>query len=154
MGTQKLLLPYNFSEQDRRALDFAIDTFASRGESEITLFHAYPMLPAIEVQDKEVTERLKGSMAYLHAKIGELESEFLAVKEELVKGGFAPGRVKAVFKAKKKEILNEILDLHHDERYDCIVVSRRPGRIGRFFSGSLHVKLISSSKKVTVCVVT
>ncbi len=153
MGTQKLLLPYNFSEQDRRALEFTVDTFASRSDAQITLFHAYPLLPAIEVQNQEVTERLKGSMAYLHSKIAELETDFQAVKNELIEGGFRPEQVKELFKPRKKEVVHEIIDLHHVERFDCIVLSRRPGRIGRFFTGSLHLKLISSLKKVTVCVV-
>jgi hypothetical protein len=154
MGTQKLLLPYNFSEQDRRALEFAVSTFSARGDVEVTLFHAYPVLPAIEAQNREVTERLKGGMAYLQSKIGELESDFQAVKKELIQGGFRAERVKDLFKPRKKDVVNEIIDLHHSERFDCIVLSRRPGRIGRFFTGSLHLKLISSLKMVTVCVVT
>jgi hypothetical protein len=49
--------------------------------------------------------------------------------------------------------LDAILDLHRRERFDFIVLSRGPGRISRFFSGSLHTKLLSVLTNVTICVV-
>jgi hypothetical protein len=154
MSTQKLLLPYNFSAQDRRALAFTIDTFASRGDVEVTLFHAYPLLPAIDVQDTDVTERLRGSMSYLYSKISELESDFHAVTNELIQGGFKPERVRELFKPRKKDVAAEIMELHGSGKFDCIVLSRRAGKIGRFFTGSVHLKLISALKKGTLCIVT
>jgi hypothetical protein len=153
MGTQKLLLPYNFTDRDRKALEFTASTFAPQGDVEVTLFHAYLSLPEVQVQDRQVTERLKGGMSYLQAKVSELESEFQNVRDELVDRGFSLARVRTVFRPRKKEVLDAILDLHHRERFSLIVVSRRPGRIGRFFAGSLHSKLISALTNVTICVV-
>jgi hypothetical protein len=153
MGTQKLLLPYNFSDRDRKALDFTASTFAPQGDVEVTLFHAYLSLPNVQIQDRQVTERLKGGMVYLQAKISELETEFQNVRDELIDRGFPPARVRSVFRPRKKEVLDAILDLHQRERFNLIVVSRRPGRIGRFFAGSLHTKLIDALTNVTICVV-
>jgi hypothetical protein len=153
MGTQKLLLPYNFSDRDRKALDFTASTFAPQGDVEVTLFHAYLSLPNVQIQDRQVTERLKGGMIYLQAKISELETEFQNVRDELIDRGFPPARVRSVFRPRKKEVLDAILDLHQRERFNLIVVSRRPGRIGRFFAGSLHTKLIDALTNVTICVV-
>lgn len=153
MGTQKLLLPYNFTERDRKALEFAADTFAPHADVEVTLFHAYLSLPEVDIQDQQVTERLKGGMGYLQAKVGELESDFKNVRDELIDRGFPPARVRAIFRPRKKEVLGAILDLHQRERFNLIVLNRRPGRIGRFFAGSLHAKLISALTNVTICVV-
>ncbi len=153
MGTQKLLLPYNFSDRDRKALEFTASTFAPQGDAEVTLFHAYLSLPEVQIQDRHVTERLKGGMGYLQAKISELETEFQKVRDELIDRGFPPARVRTIFRPRKKEVLDAILDLHHREHFNLIVVSRRPGRIGRFFAGSLHTKLIDALANVTICVV-
>jgi nucleotide-binding universal stress UspA family protein len=153
MGTRRLLLPYNFSEADRKALEFALQTFGHQKGVEVTLFHAYQTLPAIEVQSQEVTDRLQGGMAYLRSKITELEQEFQGVKRRLIDGGFDKGAVKEIFKPRRKDIAGEIVDLHGARKFDCIVLSRRPGRIGKLFTGSVHAKLISALKNVTICLV-
>jgi len=153
MGIQKLLLPYNFSVRDRNALEFTASTFAPRGDVEITLFHAYLLLSEIQVQDRQVTDRLKHGRDSLRAKIKELESDLEKVRDDLIDRGFAPAQVRTVLRPRKKEVLDAILDLHRRERFDFIVLSRRPGRISRFFSGSLHTKLLSVLTNVTICVV-
>jgi nucleotide-binding universal stress UspA family protein len=117
------------------------------------LFHAYLSLPEVQIQDRHVTERLKGGMGYLQAKISELETELQNVLDTLIDRGFPPARVRTVFRPRKKEVLDAILDLHHREHFNLIVVSHRPGRIGRFFAGSLHTKLIDALTNVTICVV-
>jgi hypothetical protein len=153
MGTQRVLLAYNFSEADRKALEFTVDTFSGRKNIEVTLFHAYQMLPAVEVQDREVTERLKSGMAYLHTKISELEKDFQAAKGRLIEGGFKPAQVREMFKPRRKDIAAEIIELHAGKPFDCIVLSRRPGKIGRLFTGSVHAKLVSALKNLTICLV-
>lgn len=153
MGIRKLLLPYNFTERDRKALDFTADTFASHGNVEITLFHAYVWLPQAPVHDRQVTERLKSGMGYLQSKLRELESDFQNIRDELIDRGFAPAHVRTLFRPRKKELLEAILDLHQRERFNLIVLSRRPDRIGRFFGGSLHTKLLSALTNITICVV-
>jgi len=153
MGTQKLLLPYNFTDRDRKALEFTADTFASHGGVEVTLFHAYLSLPPVQARNRQVTERLQGGMGYLRATISELESDFQNVRDELIDRGFAPAMVRALFRRREKGLLDAILDLHQRERFNLIVLSRRPGRMGRFFDSSLHAKLLSALTNVTVCVV-
>jgi hypothetical protein len=154
MSTQKLLLPYNFSNSDRKALEFTISTFGMRKDVVVTLFHAYQLLPGVEVHDKHVTDRLRGGMAYLQTKISDLEKEFLSIKEELIQGGFLKEQIKELFKPRKKDVADEIIELNNIERFNCIVLNRRHGKIGRFFTGSVHQKLISSLKNVSLCIVT
>jgi hypothetical protein len=56
MATQKLLLPYNFTRLDQRALDFVINTFGKQEEIEVTVFNAYTPVPEIETADSSVTK--------------------------------------------------------------------------------------------------
>ena len=153
MGAQKLLLPYNFTDRDRNALEFTARTFVPQGDAEITLFHAYLSLPEVPVQDRPVSDRLKGGMGHLRAKIRELESDLQNVRDELIERGFAPAQVRTVLRPRTKDVLDAILDLHRRERFHLIVLSRRPGRISRLFAGSLHTKLLSVLTNVTICVV-
>lgn len=39
MASEKILLPYNFTGYDQRALDFVIRTFSHLKDVEVTLFH-------------------------------------------------------------------------------------------------------------------
>lgn len=153
MGIQKLLLPYNFTIRDRNALNFTARTFAPRGDVEITLFHAYLSLSEIQVQDRQLTDRLRQGRDYLRAKLRELESNLQNARDDLIDRGFAPAQVRTVLRPRKKEVLDAILDLHRRDRFDIIVLSRQPGRISRFFSGSLHTKMLSVLTNVTICVV-
>ncbi|MFZ0133797.1 MAG: universal stress protein [Desulfobacterales bacterium] len=153
MAAHKLLLPYNFSDSDRKALDFAIDTFGHRDDIEVTLFHAYTPLPSIEVSNDTVTGRLKQNVAYLNQKVSELEAALLGVKEELVRRGFSDEKVKLKFKPRKKEIAAEIIDFHTGEKFTLLVLNRKPGRIGRFFTGSVHTKVAAALRNATVCIV-
>jgi nucleotide-binding universal stress UspA family protein len=154
MSTQKLLLPYDFSKSGRKALEFTLNTFGMRKDIVVTLFHSYRMLPALEVQDNQVTDRLRSGMSYLTSKISELEAEFQSVKEELIQGGFLPEQIKELFRPRKKDVADEIIELHNIEHFNYIVIGHRHGKIGRFFPGSVHQKLISSLRNVSLCVVT
>jgi nucleotide-binding universal stress UspA family protein len=154
MSTQKLLLPYDFSKSGRKALEFTVNTFGMRKDLVVTLFHSYRMLPALEVDDKQVTDRLRGGMAYLSSKISELETEFESVKAELIQGGFQPDQIRARFSPRKKDVADEIIELHNLEHFTYIVLGRRRGKISRFFPGSVHIKLLSSLENVSLCIVT
>ena len=153
MAIQKLLLPYNFTRLDQRALDFVINTFGKQEGIEVTVFNAYTPVPEIETSDSSVTGKLKGSLSYLSQKITEQETELKMIKQKLVDNGFADGRVHTVFQPRKKEVASEIIDIAKKNRFDIIVISHKPGRATRFFTGSRYSKVISALKDATVCVV-
>jgi nucleotide-binding universal stress UspA family protein len=153
MAIQKLLLPYNFTRLDQRALDFVINTFGKQEGIEVTVFNAYTPVPEIETTDSSVTGKLKGSLSYLSQKITEQETELKMIKQKLVDNGFADGRVHTVFQPRKKEVASEIIDIAKQNRFDIIVISHKPGRATRFFTGSRFSKVISALKDTTVCVV-
>lgn len=73
MATQKILLPYNFTSHDKKALDFVILNFANRKDVEITLFNAYMPLPEIDMRASPIMEKVTSNLHYLSQRIGEQE---------------------------------------------------------------------------------
>jgi nucleotide-binding universal stress UspA family protein len=153
MAIQKILLPYNFTRFDQKALDFVIRTFGEIEDIEVTVFNAYTPVPEIETDTSSVTSKLKGSLTYLTQKIAEQQAELNMIKETLVENGFADDRVHTVFQPRKKEVASEIVDIATNNKFDIIVISHKPGKATRFFTGSRYSKVISALKDVTVCVV-
>jgi nucleotide-binding universal stress UspA family protein len=153
MAGHKLLLPFNFTNYDRKALDFVIRTVADRKDIQISLFNAYTPVPEIETSDASVTAKLKDQLRYLTTKISEQEAALEAVKQELVQNGFRESTINCIFKARKKDIATEIIDLVSNEGYDLIVLNHKPGKVSRFFSGSVYNKIVSALKETTVCIV-
>ena len=153
MAIQKLLLPYNFTRFDQKALDFVIRTFRDREDVEVTIFNAYTPVPEIETSATSITGKLKGSLNYLSQKITEQEAELKMLKQKLIDNGFADGLVHTVFQPRKKDVASEIIDIATNNKFDVIVISYKPGKATRFFTGSRYSKVISALKDVTVCVV-
>jgi nucleotide-binding universal stress UspA family protein len=153
MAKLKLLLPYNFTSFDQKALDFVINTFGKSKNVAVTVFNAYTPIPEIDTAATSITGRLKGSLSYLSQKISEQEAELQSIKQKLVENGFENGLVYTVFQPRKNEVANEIIDIAMDHKFDVIVISHKPGKATRFFTGSRYNKVISALKGVTVCVV-
>jgi nucleotide-binding universal stress UspA family protein len=153
MAIQKILLPYNFTAIDQKAVNFVIDTFALLKNIEVTLFNAYTAIPEIETPVTSVTGKLKDGLSYLTQKIAEQENELNGVKQRLILGGFAEARLRSIFRPRKKDIAGEIMDLALKDKYDVIVLNRRHTKVSRFFSGSVSHKIVMSLKDITVCIV-
>ena len=153
MATKKILLPFNFTIYDQKALDFVISTFASQQDVEVTLFHCYTPPPAIEMRGSPVMEKMRGNLGYLSQKINEYEDELKLVKTRLVKDGFTQNQVHTVFEPKKKDIAGDIVDITSKGGFDVVVLNRKYGKIGRFFTGSIFQKVVTSLKDTTVCIV-
>ncbi len=153
MAIQKLLLPYNFTHLDQKALDFVINTFGKLKNIEVTLFNAYTAVPEIETASTSVTSKLKESLSYLSQQIMEQEGELKKIRQKLIENGFKEDLIHTVFQPRKKEVASEIIDLATANNFDVIIISHKAGRATRFFSGSRYNKVISALKNVTVCVV-
>ena len=153
MAAQKILLPYNFTTLDQKALAFANSTFGHLEEVEITLFHAYTPLPEIEAESTSVMGKLKGDLGYLSQKIMQQETELNAVKEKLLQSGFAQNRVHTVFKPRKKDIAAEIIEAVTNDRFNVVIINHKSGKASRFFTGSVFSKVVSALKDITVCIV-
>lgn len=153
MAAQKILLPYNFTTLDQKALLFANITFSRLEGVEFTLFHAYTPLPELEAESTSVMGKLKGDLSYLSQKIMQQETELKAVEEKLIEGGLAQNRIQTVFKPRKKDIASEIIEFATKDKFSVIVISHKPGKASRFFTGSVFSKVVSTLKDITVCIV-
>ena len=153
MAEQKILLPFNFTALDQKAIDFVNRTFAHLEEAKITVFNAYTPVPEIEAHSASVMGKLKGNLTYLSQQIMQQETELEAAKEKLIQGGFAQSAVETVFKPRKKDIAAEIIELASKDQFDVIVINHKSGRASRFFTGSVFSKVVSALKDVTVCIV-
>ena len=153
MAIKKILLAYNFTRLDQKAVDFAIDTFAHLKDAKITIFNAYTPVPEIETFDTSVTGKLKSSMTYLIQQIAQRESELNGVRELLLRGGFAEGQINTEFRPRKRDIASEIIDLARTNNYDVVLLNRKHARVTRFFSGSVSHKVVMTLKDTTVCIV-
>ena len=153
MATQKLLLPYHFTHLDQKALNFVTNTFGKLENIAVTVFNAYTPIPEIDTDATSVTSKLKGSLSYLSQKIKEYEALLDEVKDKLIEGGFPENRVDCIFRPRKKDIASEIIELATRDKFDIIVLNRKPARVTRFFSGSISHKIVMNLKDVTVCIV-
>jgi nucleotide-binding universal stress UspA family protein len=153
MAIQKILLAYNFSGLDQKAIDFVSTAFAHITGVEITIFHAFTPVPDIETEASLVTGKLKGSLNYLSQQIMERENDLKLITEKLTQGGFLPDRVHTIFRPRKKDIATEIINLARETKFDTIVLNRKAARVTRFFSGSVSHKVMMTLKDTTVCIV-
>ena len=153
MVAQKILLPYNFTALDQKALAFVNSTFGHLEGVEITLFHAYTPLPEIEAESTSVMGKLKGNLGYLSQKIMQQETELNAVAEKLLQTGYAQNRIHTVFKPRKKDIAAGIIELVTKDKFNVVVINHKPGKASRFFTGSVFSKIVSALKDTTVCIV-
>ena len=153
MATQKLLLPYNFTQPDQKALNFVINTFGKLENIAVTVFNAYTPIPEIATEATSVTGKLKGSLSYLTQKIKENEMALQDVRDQLVEGGFPEDRVDCIYKPRKRDIASEIIDQVTSDKFDIIVLNHKYARVTRFFSGSISNKVVMTLKDVTICIV-
>ena len=154
MANQKILIPYNFTAMDQKALDFAINTFKDHHGTGITLFHIYIPLPKIETSASTVMGRLSSSMHFLTNELKGKEKAIQAGKQYLVDRGFSDARVDHIFRPRTKHVAEEIIETATDGNYQVIILSCRPYRITRAFVQSIHNKVIASLQDRAVCIVT
>jgi nucleotide-binding universal stress UspA family protein len=153
MAIKKILLAYNFTPLDQKAVEFAINAFSHLDDVEITVFHAYTPVPDIETVDTTVTGKLKSSMGYLTQQVFQRETELNEIKQQLMLGGFGENRIKTEYTPRKKDIASEILELNRTNSYDVIILNRKHARVTRFFSGSVSNKVVMTLKDTAVCIV-
>ena len=141
MATLKIMVPYNFTVNDEKTIDFVVDSFGRETDAEITLFHTYVPVPDIEVSDKTVMARLSGNMSYLRQKKNELEKAIANAAQRLIDAGFTKEKVHYIFSPRQKETAQEIIDLAIQGRFTGIVLNHNPSKIRQFFTTSISKKV-------------
>lgn len=154
MATLKVLLPYNFTFQDKKALGFVAQTFGRRSGVEVHLFFAHSATPEVRSAGSPVMERMKSSVTYMSKMIADQEASLERARQDLVAKGFADQQVRKIFRPRTKDLAGEILDLLDDQGFEVVVLNRKPGKITRFFTGSVFDKLAAASTDAVICLVT
>ena len=153
MDTPKILLPYNFTSYDKNALNFVCRTFSDKKEAEVTLFNAYTPAPTIEMRGSPIMEQMKDTLSYLSQRVKEQEEALKTIKNHLLSKGFSENNIEIVFEPKKRDVAGDIIDMAKDGQFNVVVLNRKPGKIARFFAGSVSSKVVAALKNTTVCIV-
>jgi len=154
MAGKKILVAFEFTEYDERALHYVMRNFADQKWVNVTLFHVYTPLPDIDTSSNPGLSHLRSTMDSLRTELGEKEAEFKKIKEDLLDNGFRDDQVDYVFKARTKDIGGEIVDMVLKESYDTIVLSYKPRKFIRTFTRKVHDKLLNSLEDTTITIIT
>jgi len=152
MATFRILLPYNYSPNDQKAIRFVVEAFSGQPEARVTLFHAYTPLPAIDVAANPENVKLRSGMTYLSSELKEKEEALEQVGTLLVKKGFAAEAVDCVFKKRTKTAAEEIVD--KVAGCNVLVLSRGGGKVTHFFTRRIFARVVAALRGVTICVAT
>lgn len=153
MQVNKILVPYNFTGLDQKALGFVSGAFSHVRGVEVTILNVYTPIPTLPVKDNPVMKKMLGNINYLNQMIAQQEASLKEAREVLIANGFEPDGVRIDFVAKKKDIAGHIVDAAVQGRHDVIVLNRKSGRVSRFFTGSVFGRVVSSIKDAVVCIV-
>ncbi|MBW1804313.1 MAG: hypothetical protein JRJ85_26715 [Deltaproteobacteria bacterium] len=154
MAGKKILVPFNFTEYDEKALHYVLRDYAGRTWARVTLFHAYTPLPEITGFSNTTLGRLGSAVASMSGQIREKETELKKTVQDLVESGFLEEQVNFIFKPRNKSIASEVVDMVIGGGYDTVVLTSRPGRIKSAFTRNVHDKLLATLKNKEICIIT
>ena len=141
MAAKKILVPYNFTANDEKAIDLVIQNFSQHPDTRITLFHVYLPVPNIEINDKTVMSRISGNLSYLRQKINDMEVEIVKARDRLIDAGFPKEKVNYVFKPQDKDAAQEIIEQAYSGAFTDIILNRSPASIRKFFTASISKRV-------------
>ncbi|MDJ0782273.1 MAG: universal stress protein [Desulfosarcinaceae bacterium] len=153
MATLKILVPYNFTGNDEKAIDFVIDRYGRSAEAEITLFHTHAPLPNVDIPDKTVMTRLSANLSYLRQRLSEREQALVAAAERLVAAGFPEDNVDWIFKPRQREPALEIIEQAQKHRYSTIILNHHPSKVRKFFTASISKKVAQALRGMELHIV-
>ncbi len=154
MTAVKVLVPYNFSVHDWKAFDFIVTMLAKRHDAGISIFNAYPPVPEIDLTANPELAKMKGGLLYLSEELKRKREGLEIAKQYFTKRGFSPAQIDIIFKRRDKNVADEIIDTVIKGRYNVVVLTPTPGKVSKLFAKSVHDKILSTVKDVTVCIPT
>jgi len=152
MEILRILMPYNFTSYEEKGLEFLIKNFAHREDVRITLFHSYTPVPPIDMSSNPEMKKMTRGIAFLSEETRRKEEGLNLIKERLQKNGFREAQLSHRFKKREKSVADEIIAAARNEKADLLVLSRQPGKVARLFARSVHTRVLSTLKNVTVCI--
>ena len=116
------------------------------------MFNTYTTMPELDIKESPVLAKMRGGMVSLLAELKKKEAGLKSTKGFLLENGFSDEQINYIFKKRVKPIGDEIIETAAKGRYRVIVLSRQPGKTTRLFTRSVHNKVLSVLKDITVCI--
>ncbi len=154
MSNQKLLIPFNFTRYDQKALDFVIQNFANQQNIKVTLFSVYSSVPEIKSGGSPIMEKMKNNLIYLSQKNRELEAALVEAQRTLTNGGFSNSQVTYSFVPRKKDIASEIIRMVKTESFNLLILNHKPGKATHLFTGNVFSKVVNALSNCAICIIT
>lgn len=154
MAGKRVLLPYNFTDYDERAVHYVIRTFAGQKAVYVSLLHLYIPLPELDSYSHAGLGRLKTTIASMWTEVREKEKELKRVTEDLVDSGFQEGQVGYLFRPRVKNIGSEIAEEARKGEYNVVVIAEKPGKATRAFTRKIHDTLIADLRNTEIVIIT
>ncbi len=137
----KILIPYNFTENDKKSIGFVCHEYLDKQGAEIILFHAFTPVPWTDTRNNPIMEKLNRPASYLKLQQDEQKKVLEQVKQRLVDHGFDTGSVQCRFVPVKQDVAADIMQLVRAEKCDAVILNRNPGNIVNYFSRSISKRL-------------
>ncbi|MBW1782355.1 MAG: universal stress protein [Deltaproteobacteria bacterium] len=154
MVGKRVLVPFNFTDYDERALHYVIRTFAGEERVFIMLFHVYTPLPELDGYSSPSLGRLKSTMASMWQEVREKDKDLKRIKEDLVENGFQDNQIGYQSKPGTKSIGAEIVEAARKGGYHIVVMSQKPKRASRAFRRKVHDTLLSELVNTEIVIIT
>ena len=138
----KILIPYNFTINGEKSIEFVGQRYARRKDVEITLFHAFTPVPEIDTRDNPIMDKMARNTSYLRCQQDEQKNILEENREKLINYGFDCRHIHCRYVPVRQDVAEDIIRLLKTENFDVVVLNRNPGNIINYFSRSI-------SKKVT-----
>jgi len=154
MVGKRVLVPFNFTDYDERALHYVMRTFADQERVFITLFHVYTPLPELDGYSSPSLGRLKATIASMWQEVRENEKDLKRVKEDLLENGFHESQINYQSKPGTKNIGAEIVGAARNGNYDIVIISQKPKNASRAFRRKVHDALLSALVNTEIVIIT
>ena len=154
MPGKKILVPFNFTEYDEKALHYVLRNYAGNKWAYVTLFHVYTPLPETKGFSDTTLSRLSSTVAAMAGEIREKEAELKKTVQDLIQSGFAEEQLDYIFKQRQKSIGQEVVEIVLEKGYDTVVLTSRPAKMKHAFTRNVHDKLLTTLKDKEICIIT
>ena len=138
----KILIPYNFTPNDEKAIDFVGHRYSEREGVEVTLFHAYTPIPEMDIRDTPIMKKVIHNASVLMLQQDNQRKALETARHRLMNQGIAGHNVQTIFRPVRVDVASDIIRLWQEGKFDVVVLNRNPGNIVNFFSRSISKRIV------------
>lgn len=140
----KVMIPYNFTENDEKALDFVIARYLDDKTVKLTLFHAHHPIREVNVVNNPIMDKMNRTTSYLRQVLSRKKEELEETRQLLVSKGFRSENIDCLFAPLKTDLATDIIRLIKTQNYNAVVLNRSPDTIINFFSKHISEKIFNN----------